>query len=106
MTGGVLMLWYALEELKPSKVTVYGIDGYPTDYEKRAKGQQEYADGLDGLENRPFRDDAWCEQSNWWVDCCISAITNHYTDARIEWGVRPRNFPSHGNWRVHWKELK
>lgn len=104
MTSGVLMLWWLLEQERPDEITVYGIDGYPSAHEQR-KGALEYADGIEGLENRPARIDEWCEQSNWWVGSCISAITNYYTGTRINWAVRPRNFWNHGDWRVHWLSL-
>lgn len=105
MTSGVLLLWWLLEEVKPEVLDAYGIMGYPSAYEQAAKGAKEYAPGLVGLESRPKRIDEWVEQSNWWVGCCISAITNYYTDTRINWGVRPRNFGNCGDWRVHWLSL-
>lgn len=105
ITSGVLMFWWLLEYEKPENLFVYGLDGYPSAYEQIAKGAKEYADGLVGLDNRPTRLDEWVEQSNWYVGNCIWSLSHYYTDTRIHWGVRPRNFGQHGNWRVHWLSL-
>lgn len=98
MTSGVLALWWALDQVQPERVTVYGIDGYPAPNWPPRHQHAEYADGVVVCERRPERSPEWVEQNNWYQGMCLWALSNWYTDSKIV--MASRHQFHNPRWRV------
>ena len=115
LSSGVLMMWWLAHEIKPEKIRVFGLDGYPSQVPENPKfmqvqgwthGEQqipgEYADGIKALPTRPARLPEWADAQNGRMAEAIGMITRHYTDTEFEWRRKPLHWTP--EWRVSFTE--
>lgn len=98
ITSGVLALWWILDAVKPERVDVYGIDGYPPPGAPPHWQTPEYADGVEACASRPVRTDDYCALVNQRQGNAIWALSNYYTGTEIVMASRHQHY--HSRWRV------